>query len=184
VSEHRYITPEPTPMEQARPVEPAVSRNEVRQAADRVGQAGAQAVDQARDLAEETRAHSASLAGEMQDRVAASANEGKDGLAARLDDLAGAVHRSGEQLEGHQDWIAKLVESGADELGRLASSLRSNDLQGMLGKLEDLARRQPAVFVGAAMAAGFAAVRLGKVAAAGASRDDLPAMPEAFRERQ
>jgi hypothetical protein len=158
--------------------------DEARQAADRVKQAGTQAADQARDLADETRRHGASLAGQMQDHVASSVNEGKEGLAAQLEDLAGAVHRSGEQLEGHQDWIASLVESGADELGRLASSLRSNDLQGMLGKLEDLARRQPAVFVGAAMAAGFAAVRLGKVAAAGASRDDLPTMPEAFRERQ
>ena len=46
----------------------------------------------------------------------------------------------------------------------------------------DLARRQPAVFVGAAMAAGFAAVRLGRVAVAGATQADLPHMPERIDE--
>ena len=92
--------------------------------------------------------------------------------------MAGAVHRSGEQLEGQQDWLAQLVERGADELGNLASTVRSNDLRGLIGKLEDMARRQPVLFVGAAMAAGFASARLGKVAIAGASRSDLPTMKE------
>ena len=88
------------------------------------------------------------------------------------------MHRSGAQLEGQQDWLAQLVERGADELGNLASTVRSNDLRGLIGKLEDMARRQPVLFVGAAMAAGFAGARLGKVAMAGASRSDLPTMKE------
>jgi hypothetical protein len=52
----------------------------------------------------------------------------------------------------------------------------------MFGKIEELGRSQPALFVGAAMAAGFATARLGKVVVAGASRADLPEMPEVFRE--
>ena len=58
-------------------------------------------------------------------------------------------------------------------MGNLASTVRSNDLRGLIGKLEDIARKQPVLFIGAAMAAGFASARLGKVAIAGASRSDL-----------
>jgi hypothetical protein len=50
-----------------------------------------------------------------------------------------------------------------------------------MGKLQDLARRQPPIFVGAAMAAGFAAVRVGKVAAAGATKAG-PSAPKVSRE--
>ena len=60
----------------------------------------------------------------------------------------------------------------------LASSLRENDLSSLLGQVKSLARRQPALFVGASLAAGFAVARLGKIVAADVSRDDLPNMPE------
>ena len=130
-----------------------------------------------KEMARDATTRGAALAGEVavdvKDRMLSAAEESKDGMAERLADAAGAVHRSGEQLEGHQDWLAQLVESGADELGNLASAVRSNDLRGLIGKLEDIARKQPVLFVGAAMAAGFASARLGKVAIAGASRSDL-----------
>ena len=122
------------------------------------------------------------LADDARSGAAEAAESGKDALAERLDDVARAVHRSGEQLEGHQDWMAQLVERGADQLGSLATTLRSNDLQGLFGRIEQLARSQPALFVGAAMAAGFATARLGKVAVAGASAADLPKMPEVTRD--
>src|SRR5262245_13393774 len=114
------------------------------------------------------------LADDARSGAAEAAESGKDALAGQLDDVARAVHRSGEQLEGHQDWMAELVESGADQLGSFAATLRSNDLQGLFGRIEQLARSHPALFVGAAMAAGFATARVGKVAVAGASAADLP----------
>ena len=133
--------------------------------------AGASVVETVKTLAEDARSG-----------VTEAAESGKDALAGQLDDVARAVHRSGEQLEGHQDWMAQLVERGADQLGSLAGTLRSNDLQGLFGRIEQLARSQPALFVGAAMAAGFATARLGKVAVAGASAADLPKMPEVTPE--
>jgi len=123
-----------------------------------------------------------SLADDARSGAVEAAESGKDALAGQLDDVARAVRRSGEQLEGHQDWMAQLVERGADQLGSLAATLRTNDLQGLLGRIEQLARSQPALFVGAAMAAGFATARLGKVAVAGATAADLPTMPEVTRD--
>jgi len=135
-----------------------------------VTEAASAATDMARDAAARGAALAGEVAGEVKGRVLSAAEGGKDDVADRLADAAGAVHRSGEQLEGHQDWLAQLVERGADELGNLATTVRSNDLRGLIGKLQEIARQQPVLFVGAAMAAGFASARLGKVAIAGASR--------------
>ena len=153
------------------------------QVGSQAGQAGSQALGHAQDVAQDAQARATSLAGEVKDRVVSGAQTQQNQIADRLEDMAQAVHRSGEQLEGHQDWVAGLVERGADELGALARTLRTNDLQGILGNLGRLAQQQPALFAGASLAAGFALARVGRVAVAGASKADLPqigaAAPEA-----
>ena len=159
----------------------AESRDETgqfNQLGDRAREAGSAVKEIAQDASARGAILAGEVAGNVKDQVLSAAEESKDGMAGRLEDMAGAVHRSGEQLEGQQDWLAQLVERGADELGNLASTVRSNDLRGLVGKLEDIARRQPVLFVGAAMAVGFASARLGKVAIAGASRSDLPTIKE------
>ena len=138
-----------------------------RQVGDKAAQAGGDAVQQAKVVAEEARDRASSLLSAAGEKATSLAEEHKHNVAGYLDDVAKAVHRSGEQMEGHQDWIAHMVERGADELGALANTLRTNDLQSLLGELGSLARRQPALFVGASMAAGFALARVGRVAASG-----------------
>lgn len=137
------------------------------QVKDTVASTGVQATQQA-----------SSLVGQVKDKAVAAASEQKEGLADRLDDLAQAVHKSGEQFAGQQDWIAGAIERGAAELGSLATSLRQNDVASLFGQAKSIAQRQPALFIGAALAAGFAVARLGKIVAADVSRDDLPTMPE------
>jgi len=158
---------------------PADRRDQLDQLGDRAREAGAPVKEMAQDASARGAALAGELAGDVKEQVLSTAEEGKDEVAGRLEDIAGAVHRSGEQLKDEHDWLAQLVERGADELGNLASTVRSNDLRGLVGKLEDIARRQPVLFVGAAMAAGFASARLGKVAIAGTSRSDLPTIKEA-----
>ena len=162
--------------------EPKTSEPKVAQLGEQVRQVGVQAVAHARELTDDATARGASLLGDVRGHLTSLAEDRKDELADQLDDVAKAVQRSGKELEGHQDWLAQLVERGTHELGSLATSLRNNDLQGLLGSLQDLARRQPAIFVGASLAAGFALVRVGKVAVSGMSSADLPKMPEVNRE--
>ena len=108
-----------------------------------------------------------SLLGDIKSELGAAAGARGEQIADSLEEAAEAVKRSGEQLQGHQDWIAELVESGAEELKSLAASVRDKNFDGLLTHFEDLARRQPALFLGAAMAAGFALVRLGKAGLSG-----------------
>ena len=158
--------------------------NAIRQVGGQAQQAGTKALGEGQDIAHNAIARGASLAGTVQEKAASVAETQKGNLADQLEDVAKAVHRSGEQLEGHQDFVAHLVERGAAELSTLASTLRSNDLRGLMTGLQDLAQRQPALFAGASLAAGFALARVGKVAVAGASKADLPTMPGTSHERE
>jgi len=141
-----------------------------RQTGEQARQAGADALDHARDVVQEAQSRASSVASTLSEHAASVAESQKADLADALEDISKAVHRSGEQLEGHQDWIAHLVERGAAELNALATTLRRNDLQGLLSDLGSLSRRQPALFVGASMAAGFALTRIGRLAVEGTPR--------------
>lgn len=77
-----------------------------------------------------------------------------------IGDLAGALRSAAREVEGRQQpTVAKLAQCAADGLERLSVTLRNRDLDGLLREAEAFARRQPAAFVGAAVAAGFLAVR-------------------------
>ena len=135
------------------------------------------------NFAADTLQHTDSMADAVKEHARETADAGKAQLADRIEGVAGAVHRSGEQLEGHQEFLAKLVQRSADEMGSLAGTLRANDLDGLAERLRDLARRQPAVFTGLSIAAGFAAVRLAKVAVSRASSDVVSQPREAEHEQ-
>ena len=162
-----------------------------RQVTDKAAGAGADALQQARGVASDAQDRAISLLGAAGEKANSVAEAQKQNVAGYLEDMAKAVHRSGEQLEGHQDFVAKMVERGADELASLAGTLRSNDLQSLMGSLGSLARRQPALFVGASMAAGFALARIGRIAAATTPTSNeipsdrvAPSVPETTYERQ
>jgi hypothetical protein len=135
-------------------------------------------VDQAKSTASDAAGQVSSLVDQAKDKASAAAEGPKAGLADRIDGIADAVHKSGEQFKGQQDWIASAVERGASELSSLASSLRDNDIGTLLKQVQSFARQQPALFIGASFAAGFALSRFGKIVAADISSDDLPTMPE------
>jgi hypothetical protein len=69
-----------------------------------------------------------------------------------------------------------MVQRGADELASFAQRLHGNDLQGVLSEIERFARRQPALFTGAAIAAGFALARAARIATeqAGSTQTKTP----------
>lgn len=121
---------------------------------------------------------SASMTSRLREKGSTAVNSGKEGLADRLEDVAQAARKSSQHLKGNQDWLAGAVDRGATELNSLATMLRQNDLRSILGEVRSFARRQPALFAGVALAAGFAIARFGRIVAADLSRADLPSRPE------
>lgn len=124
----------------------------------------------------------ARLLDEAKDGLADIVHARKDGIADGLAGLADTVQRAGSRFEGQQEWLARAVGQGADEIQLLAETLRKKDLQEIIGDVRGFAERQPALFIGVSLAAGFAAARFFKLAAADLSRDDLPAVAVAHRD--
>jgi hypothetical protein len=95
--------------------------------------------------------------------------------ASRFRELAG-------QVEQDLPWLSGAFTKSADGLESVTDSLTRGDLSQCMNGLSDFARRQPAIFLGASVALGFALSRIGKTAleeAAPALKPNEPA-PQPF----
>jgi hypothetical protein len=102
---------------------------------------------------------------EVRERMSSLRPQAAEGI----ERAAGTAHRAAGKLRGEDEWMAQVIEQGAVKLSDFADTLRQNDLQTLLGKTEQFARRQPVLFTGAAMALGFALTRAAASAARRAS---------------
>ena len=100
-------------------------------------------------------------------QIASQKDRATDGLGS----LARAVRQSTQSLRGdRQDTVAQYVEQAADRLEQFSSRLRDRDLGDLMRDADRFARRQPAVFIGAAFAAGVLAARFLKSSRTDADR--------------
>lgn len=77
-----------------------------------------------------------------------------------LGSLAQAVRQSTQPFRDQkQDVIAQYIERAADQLEGFSARLRDRDINDLVGDVQQFARRQPAMFIGAAFAAGVLAAR-------------------------
>ncbi|MDP3493134.1 MAG: hypothetical protein Q8R82_08465 [Hyphomonadaceae bacterium] len=126
-----------------------------------------------RDAAGEvvTDAKHASLQG-VEDARAKAGDKGHS-TATRLRELASHV-------EGDMPWMATAFTKSADGLDSVTNSLTQGDLKHSLSGVTDFAKRQPAIFLGASVALGFALARVGKAAL---EQSHASAAPQPARER-
>jgi hypothetical protein len=90
--------------------------------------------------------------------------------AERVEHVAEAMRSSAEHLESTEKQLAEMVGSAAGQLEHLAHSLREKDFGALLAEMEDFGRRQPAVFMGAAVALGFGIARFAKAGSGSSGR--------------
>ena len=103
--------------------------------------------DQARSIAHDAK-EARSMLGEQQ-KAAASG----------IGDFAGALRKVARDMGDARQAPMSDARGAADGLERFSGSLREKDLNGLMREVEGFARRQPVAFFGAAVAAGFLAVR-------------------------
>ena len=87
-----------------------------------------------------------------------------------LGQVSQAIRQSGEQLRSDQPQIASFADTAAEQVDRASQYLRQTDFQGLVRGAEDFARRQPAVFLGGALALGLVASRFLKASPSGGSQ--------------
>jgi hypothetical protein len=110
----------------------------------------------AEETAERLRHEAEELARDAKQRAESLAEEQKGVLAEELESVVGALRATARNLdEQHQRSAARYTEWAAERLGDVSRSLREKDLGGVLNDAENFARRQPGVFFGGAVAAGF-----------------------------
>jgi hypothetical protein len=91
------------------------------------------------------------------------AGEQKNVAAERLTGFASALrHASSDLDEQGQSVVSGFVRQAADGLEHFSGAVRRNDVDDLVGGIEDFARRQPAVFIGSAVLAGFGIARFMK----------------------
>ena len=76
-----------------------------------------------------------------------------------LEQLAVAVRKGGEDMREQQPQIAGFADTAASQVDKAAEFVRETDFKGLIREAEGFARRQPAVFLGGALALGLLAAR-------------------------
>jgi hypothetical protein len=131
-----------------------------------------QARDEARRVADQVEHEVRERGEQIRDRVEAKADEGRSRAAETTDALAAAFRAAGDSLrDRHEDRLGHLTEELAEQVERFSGYLRDNDMRGLVGDLEDVARRNPTGFLGSTLAAGLLAGRFLR-ASGSESRDD------------
>ncbi len=100
--------------------------------------------------------------------------EGTQRLAGQVQTAASALHRAAGDVEQENGWLGIALHKTAEGLETATRSLQSGDVRSLVNELNGFARRQPAVFLGGALALGFVLARIGKTAFEG-SHDELAA---------
>ena len=99
--------------------------------------------------------------GRFRDRAAAQLSTQKDLLSAGLGNVASAARQSTQMLRERQhDAVAQYVDRAADGLDRFSTRLRERDVNDIMSDVGRAAKKQPALFVGAAVALGVIGARL------------------------
>jgi hypothetical protein len=109
---------------------------------------------------QQTSGQSSGIVNRVKETATAQLSSQKDRGVDAIDSVAGAVRSSTQRLRDEQhDTLAGYVEKAADHIEGWSRRLREKDIDELLTDVQQFARRQPAVFIGSAFAAGIVAAR-------------------------
>lgn len=87
-------------------------------------------------------------------------DEQKSRTAEQLGGIAGALRQTGEQLQEQDNpMVAQYAQSAADQIERFSNYLQTAEVSELWRETQNLARRQPELFVAGALAGGFLLAR-------------------------
>jgi hypothetical protein len=106
------------------------------------------------------------IVGRVRERAGAQLTNQKDMATDGIRTIAQAVRKSTQDLRDQRhETLAEYVERAADQLERLSSGLKGKDIGEMFRDAQNVARRQPGMFVGSAFALGLLGARFLKSSA-------------------
>ena len=116
-------------------------------------------------------------AGHLAERAAdlgiQQADRGRETAAEGLTSVAQTIRRVSTDMQESQPQIANVALTAADQADQFAQYLRRTDARQMISSVEDVARRQPLIFIGGAFVLGMAASRFIKAAGGSSSQGQV-----------
>lgn len=126
------------------------------QAKQKAGETVAEAKETLVEMKNEAINQASSTLEDVKSQAVIAAEEQKDRTTDRLHNVVGALRQSSQQFRGQEDQtFANYTDSAADQVEQFANYLDSRDIGELLSNVQDLARKQPELFIGGALAAGF-----------------------------
>lgn len=100
------------------------------------------------------------IVGRVRERATAQLATQKDKATDGLGSVAQVVRDTTQHLRTQQhDTVAQYAEKAADQIERFSQRLKEKDIRELLDDAQQLARRQPALFIGGAFALGLLGAR-------------------------
>jgi ElaB/YqjD/DUF883 family membrane-anchored ribosome-binding protein len=93
------------------------------------------------------------------DKAKSFAGEQKDIAGDQLGGIAAAISKVADDLAGDQPMVAGYARDLAGGMKSVSDSVKSRNVDELIGMAEDFGRKQPLAFLGAAALAGFVASR-------------------------
>jgi hypothetical protein len=106
-------------------------------------------------------------------KVQETVNHGAERARTTVQSTSGALRRAADDLQDENAWIGTGLRKAADWLEQTTDQIGQGDINQVVDNLNSFARRQPALFLGASLAAGFVIARFGKTALEGVSRREF-----------
>jgi hypothetical protein len=124
-------------------------------------QATEQAKQQGQQLAQQVRQQAGQLANRGSEQVKSQLGSQKHQASQRLVPVQSALRETAHQLRSQgQGPIAQYADRASDQVERFSGYLRETDVDEIIDEVRGVARRRPALFLGAAATLGFFAGRL------------------------
>lgn len=119
-----------------------------------------EAVEKAKQQTEELKNRAKDSAGDLKHRAEQEVDRRSSAVAHRLESVVRALRTAADELEEEgQGFFARYARRGADQVDRAVGYLDEEDASSMLHGVEDMARRNPATFLGTSFATGLAVGR-------------------------
>ena len=139
---------------------------------------------QGQDKAESVKEQAKDVVTEAQEQAQSMLASRKEQAASELGNIAQAFRQTGDQLrEQEKTAAASALNQVAGQVERFSNFLTNNEITDLLDEAENLARRNPELFLGGAFALGLLASRFLKASASQASQG-MTEQNRGYREAQ
>jgi len=126
-----------------------VAEAEVKDGVQQAKEVAKQAVDQVQQKAQE-------VASQAQDQAKSAVNVRKDQAVEQLGSVAQAIRTTSNELRNQNSgMVAQYADQVADRVDRISGYLQERDVDQLLEDAENMARRQPELFLGGAFIVGL-----------------------------